>query len=276
MVCRASRTVFGACILALAVSACGSTSHAASKHRSKASTAKRPSATSSHKTASTTAQPTSTSSTSSTAQQVTTTATTPSAPSDLAFTYTSPTGWSYAGTLPIPNYTWSFSTDISSSPPGQAQIAYKMTGNEPTTTATGIRDNNPGRSDGPTLGAFVYVYYRLSNANASNWPGDPIVCSVVQSGPPFPNALVCEPPISSGETGEMTGNAAASGTTTAIPQSQAQALVAQLSADNPMYLISFTDIEGTCSFEFTPATGQLTEESNWTTHECGTASMTLE
>ena len=45
----------------------------------------------------------------------------------MAFTYTSPDGWTYSGTIDVPIATLTGTTDISSSPPGQAELEIDQT-----------------------------------------------------------------------------------------------------------------------------------------------------
>lgn len=67
----------------------------------------------------------------------------------IAFTYTDSDGWTYSGSIPVPDITLSFSKDVSSSPPGQAQLVVQLNGTLPQPMT--FADTNPGRPNGPTL-----------------------------------------------------------------------------------------------------------------------------
>jgi hypothetical protein len=72
----------------------------------------------------------------------------------LTFQYTDADGWEYNGTFSLPDMNLDIRKDISSSPPGKAQIAWQITLNSPLDEPR-FSTTNPGRPDGPTIKPYL-------------------------------------------------------------------------------------------------------------------------
>ncbi len=88
-------------------------------------------------------------------EPTTTTTVTASTPV-VSFDYTDAEGWHYTGTIDwVPEHAHTFDLDISSSPPGRAQVAVGWTGAEDPYPGNydgpEVFPDNPGRPDGPPL-----------------------------------------------------------------------------------------------------------------------------
>ena len=166
----------------------------------------------------------------------------------LTIDYTSSKGWHFIGQVQVPQYQVSFSSDTSSSPPGQAQFSTSVQGPPPSpgrTTGidTGLHDDNPGRPNGPTLVLGVELAYQLSpnspgvQAGACATQGNDSsenVTSGEQLGYPFAFDMVCDPPDVGGATTQ-------SGETDMMPQGQVASLVHQLTTEKPTYVLQIQD-----------------------------------
>lgn len=163
-------------------------------------------------------------------------------PYDLSVNYTSKTGWSYSGTVSVPDYQASFSADTNSSPPGQAQFSASVQG-PVWNQDTGIADDNSGRPNGPTLVVSLVLAWQLTPGSADVEPaacsteGDESfeqITSGKQLGYPFAFDLVCDPP-------DQADNDSVSGETDALSQAKVQSLVSQLSSEPPTYVLEIQD-----------------------------------
>jgi hypothetical protein len=260
-------------VLALVTAACGSSgsqtpaSSASSAGSSSASTSSTGSASS----------PPAASTTSSTA-------TTPTPAKHLQISYTAPDGWQYSGTLSLPNVSWSFSKSISSSPPGQAQLKASMSGDQPSSTVTGLNDTNSGRPNGPQLTWVVETVYELK----SSFPdiGDVGTCSTQTDagnygGYPFATFLRCEiPDVANGGLGNTSDGAAGSGSTGSISENEVDSAIGELSSEAPIYVLGFNDVDSleyglTCHVFLNSTTDAVTPNAGWSDHECGTLHVSV-
>lgn len=76
---------------------------------------------------------------------------------EVTFEYTDKDGWHYTGHLSAEPVTLTLSKDISQSPPGQAQMAFDVEGDD--TPIEPIPDDNEGRPNGPKLSVFETAYF---------------------------------------------------------------------------------------------------------------------
>ena len=117
-------------------------------------------------------------------------------------------GWTYAGSLVIPNPTAFATKDISSSPPGKAKVV--VTTSEVSVPAPApIMPNNPGRPNGPSLSPTYYAAIEYPRALTSGAEGYPIgfgeQCSMSGNGTydfePFQSEAACSLSSGGGTTG---------------------------------------------------------------------------
>jgi hypothetical protein len=120
--------------------------------------------------------------------------TTTSEPSpSVQFTYTDPSGWTYSGTIAMPSPTLRASTDISSSPPGEAQ--FKLTQSVSASLPTNFSDTNPGRPDGPPLSLTEWIAWGNQTADPSSAGAPPLgtlendVYNAAGTPTPFPDPV---------------------------------------------------------------------------------------
>lgn len=185
--------------------------------------------------------------------------------------YTSPAGWHYNGYLPVPNWKWTFSSDVSSSPPGQAQPVANVSGDTPSSTATGLADDNPGRPNGPHLGWAVSAAYQRSG-NAARPIGPVGTCSYYFSasydnpGWPFPGSLRCDLPIDPAV-------GPGSGHSEDLPEGLVNSLVSELGDETPTYVINFRDNAfDQCDVFVTPP-ALIQKASGYADRRCGKLSL---
>jgi hypothetical protein len=126
----------------------------------------------------------------------------------ITFDYTTSDGWNYKGTLVLPQETVRLSSDISSSPPGQAGLIASVAGSD--VASTTFYDDNPGRPNGPDISLGpdnVYYYYELPKAlEFADLPISVGQCEINNRAGPSPSGVACEPPNGSlSNAGEATG-----------------------------------------------------------------------
>jgi hypothetical protein len=186
---------------------------------------------------------------------------------ELDFEYTTTDGWHYSGQLPFPKRTLSVSKDISSSPPGRAQINAQLSG-QPYTDET-FSDDNVGRPNGPPLVVHPgWIDYggpapqdvpdqfgpcHISTAGAPDIPpvkGLAYDCDMAKAG--------TDQPVS-GEDGV---------------ESSIDQLIASLPNSPWVYDINFEDIGTSCSV-FISATGKISRPSDYDNSVCGVLDLTL-
>jgi hypothetical protein len=251
-------------VVSLVTTACGSSGSQPSARNSSSGGSSSPSTSSTGSTSSSTA--------------ASSTATKPPPPKQLQISYTAPDGWQYSGTLPLPDVAWSFSKNISSSPPGRAKLEATMSGDQPSSTKTGLNDTNSGRPNGPQLTWVVETVYQLK----SSFPdiGDVGTCSTQTDagnygGYPFATFLRCEiPDVAYGGLGNTSDGAAGSGSTGSISENEVDSAVGELSSEAPVYVLGFNDVDSLesglmCHVFLNSTTDAVTTNSGWSDHECG-------
>jgi len=162
----------------------------------------------------------------------------------LTIDYTSAAGWHYSGQVPLPQYDVTFSTDVSSSPPGRARFATSVDGpiasSGRTGIDTGLGDDNPGRPNGPRLILGIELAYKLTAdspsleagaCSTSSTDSSEDITSARQEGYPFDVAMVCDPP---------DGSSPQSGITDDMDENQAESLADQLNGERPTYVLTIT------------------------------------
>lgn len=187
----------------------------------------------------------------------TTTSQAASSGKQIHFTVTNSDGWQYSGSVPLPKYTFKYSSDISAAPPGNAAIRVSISG--PAIGTMDFSDVNAGRPDGPQLAVAPGVFaFPISGALANDSFGQLTfgACGLAGNAgtdydfEPFDVEVDCAP--GSG-TGPSSGTSS-----TYTDQSSIDALVALLDSEQPTYVINFAPPEAECNIFISP-TGTVTD-----------------
>jgi len=173
----------------------------------------------------------------------------------VSIDYTSPVGWHYSGDLTYPNISVDFSRNINTSPPGKAKLQATVRGKIPDWT---LSADNPGRH-GPQLHVPLALAYPLRSttlslpASTAVYPGttscvelglDPAGVDPYLQGDPYHYEMHC-----AAGTGFGQGNSATSDT---MREADVNDLVAQLSSEDPTYVLNFKT-NSSCSAYVSPA-----------------------
>jgi hypothetical protein len=193
----------------------------------------------------------------------------------IQFTLTNHEGWEYAGILEFPHDQVTFSSDVSSSPPGYAKLVLTLTG------ASGnleFPDLNAGRPNGPRLeietGRLVYpVEHSLVTTQGESlvgpceWAGTSTDVTPEHESP-FSLELRCWllPPADT----EMNGDA---------PEAEVQTLATELQHATPWYEFGFkfpgeAADTGQCDFYVAP-TGQIRDAAEFARFGCEPAHISV-
>jgi hypothetical protein len=211
---------------------------------------------------------------------------TTSATPGITIDVTDPQGWHYSDQLPYPDYAVTFSKDVSSSPPGQAVLSGSLAGSvptptDPTSTSIQIADDNPGRPNGPTLNVTIQIAYSLKASDAAN-NVDLGVCNTIagayQTDPndgfaqgfPFAATLRCVIPALSGVS--TSSPLPSSGNSSVLPERTVDALVAELSGQQPIYVIG-TQSNLSCNV-FVSGSGTAKRQQGYDAARCGKVTVT--
>ncbi len=261
-------------LFALAVSGCGASE---TSTKPAASGSARPSATANTTTA-TTSQSEGTSTTETGAQG--------KPHRSLAFSLVAVEGWTYSGSVPIPDFHAHFASNPSASPPGESQLTVSISG-EPFESVS-FNDTNPARPDGPPLsvsearfafevpeslvneigleergGCRLGGYVEQSISGGSSYPGIE----------PYEHDLRCEPPSNSATPTEVTLSSPGS-------EHKVEALVSHLNQTEPVFVVLFdppgaNTASGVHCFVFVTQAGRATR-SQLFNHQCGKAQFHVE
>ena len=172
----------------------------------------------------------------------------------IQFRFTLAEGWLYSGTIPWPTESLRFSKDISSSPPGQAQLRVSTIGNGPKAPRS-LSDTNPGRPDGPATNPTMMTYFfSLPTTNSiGGWQENVSRCAqggvgeITEFGG---NELTCVLEAGDGSTPD--------GESQPLPEALVAQLANALNTQTPRLLIQFpAEPNGEC-YGFVPASGTAT------------------
>lgn len=202
----------------------------------------------------------------------------------ISFTFTSPAGWTYKGSVPFPTVQLAATNDISSSPPGQAQLNMALSVTPEGHAEYTFSTSNPGRPNGPELRLiYPYLVWAVRQGPATDIANG--LSSVYQSG--FDNWMANEQDptcdISTFYGNSWTAPATLSvgclpldGTSlldATVPESDVNAVIASLHEEQPGYLMAF-NMRSDCQILISP-TGAVTLEPHWNANHCGTVLVSV-
>lgn len=198
----------------------------------------------------------------------------------IQFTFTSREGWQYAGLLPFPQSQVTFSTSVSSSPPGYAKLVISLHGDDPNHEYS---DLNPGRPNGPRLeietGHLVYPVERVEHPPVTKqgepltgpceWAGTSVETITAEHESPFSLEVRCWL-LQQAQGIEMSGD---------VPEDEVHTLVTELQHVTPWYEFGFklpgeAADTGQCDYYVTSA-GQVMEAAEFAHFACQAATVSV-